>query len=59
MRSTIIDVVIDERKQFNQMDEFRMVRQATPKILQNAVTQRVFRNYILSSEPFRIENLIN
>jgi hypothetical protein len=58
-RSAIIDVVIDERSQFQQMDETRIVARATARWIPNRMTQRVFRNTILASEPFELDPSLN
>lgn len=54
-RSAIINVVIDERKQLNQVEERTFYKSNPPKYLGNTATRRVFRDYILSSEPFQLE----
>ncbi len=58
-RSAIINVVIDERKQLEQLDDVAFYKSQPPKKLNNTATRRVFRDYILSSEPFPLESSLN
>ena len=54
MGSAVIDIVIDERTQFKKVQEAAVLNQR-----QFNNTQRVFRDYILSSEPFQLETHLN
>jgi hypothetical protein len=58
-KSAVIQVLIDELKRMQVEEEPSDFRPKSFGAKQYSTTQRVFRDYILSSEPFLLENSLN
>lgn len=59
MTSEILNVVIDERKQLSSVDERNLINSGRNFVSGQIAHQRVFKDYILSSEIFYIDNQQN
>lgn len=56
MASEILNVIIDERKRLSEIDNASLMELGQQFVAGQAVQRRVFKNYILSSEVFKLDH---
>jgi hypothetical protein len=59
MASEILNVVIDERKKLDGIDSTALMRMGRGFVAGQSSQRRVFKDYILSSEVFYVDNSLN
>ncbi len=59
MTSEILSVLIDERRQLESLNDLAMIRVRGGKAPAYATSSRVFKDYLLSSEVFYIDQTMN
>jgi hypothetical protein len=52
---TIIDFLIEERKDFQEMDELLISNRITPSAHQALQAQKIFKKFIRDAEPFELK----
>ncbi len=56
MTSEVLNVIIDERKQLSGIDDLMLMNMGRSYTSNQANQRRVFKDYILSSEVFYLDN---